>query len=113
MPHVYRKDIPLESGLKFGRGEDGRVWVNVPWLVKDHSPDGFEFGYGGSGPADLALNALQAFLQLLGYRGELTGPLWDGNKVYELAWRLHQQFKWDFIAAVGHGPGSNGPIGFE
>lgn len=27
-----------------------------------HSPDGFEFGYGGSGPADCALNLLALFI---------------------------------------------------
>ncbi len=31
----------------------GQEWV---W----HSPSGFEWGYGGSGPADLALNILLA-----------------------------------------------------
>jgi hypothetical protein len=47
-----------------------------------HSPDGFEFGYGGSGPADTALNILALFV-----------PVTE-------AWRLHQQFKWAHIGAV-------------
>jgi len=29
--------------------------------VTKHSPDGFNFGYGGSGPADFALNVLCMF----------------------------------------------------
>jgi len=39
-----------------------------------------EFGYGGSGPADAALNVLIHFV--------------DGYTVF----RLHQDFKWKFIA---------------
>lgn len=50
-----------------------------------HSPDGFEFGYGGSGPADLALNILAL----------VVSP--------KEAWHLHQQFKWDFIARAKAG----------
>lgn len=51
-----------------------RVW--------NHSPDGFNWGYSGSGPAQLAL----AILLLVA--GE------------EDARRLHQHFKWDFIAKL-------------
>jgi len=49
------------------RGPSGRCSVlvlpsnakgyNLPHVVR-HSPDGFEWGYGGSGPADLALSLL-------------------------------------------------------
>lgn len=35
--------------------------ANVKHLIKRHSPDGFEWGYNGSGPADLALNILTIF----------------------------------------------------
>jgi len=46
------------------RGElvTSRVWLNGEELfpndsqkVRNHSPDGFAWGYGGSGPAQLAL----------------------------------------------------------
>lgn len=50
-----------------GRRREGRCEVQVlpsaakghplPHMLK-HSPDGFEWGYGGSGPADLALSLL-------------------------------------------------------
>ena len=49
--------------------------------VWNHSPDGFNWGYGGSGPAQLAL----AILLEAGLRREE-------------AVRLHQDFKWDFVA---------------
>jgi hypothetical protein len=53
--------------------------------VVNHSPTGFEFGYGGSGPAQLALAILLDYLN---------------NK--ELAVELHQQFKWKKIATMDH-----------
>ena len=48
------------------RPPEGSVEVTVgglplPHRVR-HSPDGFEWGYGGSGPADLALSILWDFL---------------------------------------------------
>ena len=50
-------------------------------FTSKHSPDGFQWGYGGSGPADLALSILVDYLS-------------DKDK----AFRLHQSFKWDFVA---------------
>jgi hypothetical protein len=56
-----------------------------------HSPSGFGWGYGGSGPADLALAIL------IDYLGEkpTKSDLINGRS---LAWSLHQQFKHDFVA---------------
>ena len=54
--------------------EEGRI-IN-------HSPDGFAWGYGGSGPADLALNILAIFI------GQAE------------AVKYYQDFKWDFIATL-------------
>lgn len=48
--------------------------------VYNHSPDGFEWGYGGSGPAQLALAIL---LDLY---------------AKEEALRAYQEFKWKFVA---------------
>jgi hypothetical protein len=42
------------------RDKNGRACVNIPHSIIYHSPCGFEWGYGGSGPADLALNILYA-----------------------------------------------------
>jgi hypothetical protein len=50
--------------------------------VWNHSPDGFGVGYGGSGPAQLALAILLASLPK------------------EQAVSLHQDFKWDVIAKL-------------
>ncbi len=47
----------------------------------NHSPNGFNWGYGGSGPAQLALALLL----------DVTGDP-------DLSCKLHQEFKWDIIA---------------
>lgn len=49
--------------------------------IRNHSPDGFEFGYGGSGPSQTALAILLDF----------TG---DEAKALD----HYQDFKWAFIA---------------
>lgn len=58
--------------------------VNIPQPIVYHSPTGFEWGYGGSGPADLALNILALFV-----------PLPE-------AWRLHQRFKFEVVGGLPH-----------
>jgi hypothetical protein len=52
--------------------------------VWNHSPDGFQWGYGGSGPAQLSLAILL----------DVTG---DKDRSV----RLHQEFKRDKIAGLG------------
>lgn len=37
---------------------DGGDWARLEHRVVRHSPDGFAWGYGGSGPAELALNII-------------------------------------------------------
>jgi hypothetical protein len=60
---VSRQALPLRSDLR------------------NHSPTGFEWGYGGSGPAQLALALL-------------ADALPDENA----ALRLYQSFKWETVA---------------
>lgn len=60
--------------------------------VANHSPTGFECGYEGSGPAQLALAILchhLAFTSLL-----------EGVQPQKLALSLHQHFKRDVIAKL-------------
>lgn len=49
----------------------------------NHSPTGFEWGYGGSGPAQLALALLAEHLG-------------DNDRTLE----LHQEFKWAVVAKL-------------
>lgn len=103
----FDNSIPFEQALvlkrRFVDGPSdldrvGGVITNIPHLVVHHSPDGFEFGYPGSGPADLALNVCQFYLNMTGYEGEQI-RLYDG-KCWGLAWKLHQKFKQDMIALI-------------
>jgi hypothetical protein len=74
--------IPYDGGdIVVCRDDSGTV-VNVPHKHVYHSPTGFEWGYGGSGAADLALNILALFTD------------------YEHAFRYHQDFKWKYIASL-------------
>lgn len=63
---------------------DGKK-INLRLDLCNHSPTGFEWGYGGSGPAQTALAILADYL----------------NNDH-LAIGLHQRFKWDFIARAPH-----------
>lgn len=93
-------DEPLEKGIILERRADGTLATNVPHLVTHHSPTGYEWGYGGSGPADLALNIVENILRRMNYDGALTEPLWDGYRVFQAAYRMHQSFKFTFIGAA-------------
>jgi hypothetical protein len=82
---------------KGGRMPSGRTYVTVHEEGKPvrqlkhfvrHSPDGFEWGYGGSGPAELARCIL------LDHFGE------DGRKVRSLADSFYQDFKRTFIERI-------------
>jgi hypothetical protein len=61
---------------------DGRV-LDPRFDLRRHSPDGFEWNYGGSGPAQLALALLADHLN-------------DDQE----ALNLYQRFKWTVIEAL-------------
>ncbi len=66
-----------------------------------HSPDGFEWGYGGSGPSDLALSILtehiNSLLQRL-YGGGCVPPITARNEALAATRELYQAFKWATVA---------------
>jgi hypothetical protein len=65
-------------------GADGRSGPLAPrYDLRNHSPDGYNFGYGGSGPAQLALALL-------------ADALGDDGR----AQRLYQDFKWKVIGRL-------------
>ena len=71
------------------KDEDGQphnLGLSASLRVWNHSPGGFEWGYGGSGPAQLALAILLDF----------TGD-------EKLASNLHQHFKAEKIATLPGG----------
>lgn len=88
-----------EVGLICQRQADGRLACNIPQRFVWHSPTGFECGYGGSGPADLALNVLAALVPL-GADDADGWKIYDGQRVSATAGLLHQDFKDLFIATM-------------
>lgn len=117
--------LPLsDHGLVMRRGESGdpprgTVKTNVPHRVEWGSPDGFEFGYGGSGPSDLALNAVEHIIWHLADEGVIEKPSVyytaeeddvHAGRVSELAFRLAPEFKAKFIAPA---PMSGGTVEYE
>ena len=97
--HDLVSDEPITGGAIFRRYPDG-IETNIPHHVTEHSPNGYEWGYPGSGPADLALNVLETALLAMDHKGRRM----DGMKgsCFALAWALHQDFKREFIAALPH-----------
>lgn len=88
---ITEYDGPYGGGdVRLWRDEQGVAHANVPHALIVHSPTGFEWGYAGSGPADLALNIL------LAVSGD---PEWSK--------RQHQHFKEQFLAAL---PSEGGTI---
>jgi Family of unknown function (DUF6166) len=77
----------LYVGVRLGsdcvvHADSRRLLPGPSQLVWNHSPTGFEWGYGGSGPAQLALALLL-----------------DTGLPAELATRLHQHFKFAKVGA--------------
>ena len=83
----HEAELPFKNDVALKRDEHGNVVTNVPHSIIQHSPSGFEWGYGGSGPAELALNILAMFTDR------------------QTADELHQTFKWDFIAKLPYDGG--------
>lgn len=117
-------DEPLMPRLNSGarkvllvRNND-KVYTNVPHLAVQHSPSGFEWGYAGSGPADLALNiCMWAYTQLEDVTGGAlkdsdpdTIKVWGGQKVHRAVFEMYQDFKFQFIATM---PREGGEIDTE
>lgn len=96
-----------DVGLVCMRLQDGRAACNVPHVVKCHSTSGMDWGYPGSGPADLALNVLHI---LLPRNGDHMDRIYGEVVVSNDAARLHQLFKWTFITPM---PESGGILRIE
>lgn len=71
------------------RREGNLKYMNVPQTIVNHSPTGLEWGYGGSGPADMALNILFMF---------------TGDRAFADRW--HQDFKFAFVAGLNREGGT-------
>ena len=92
------KTYVIRRAAAFGVTASVRLGAEIYPLrhVPVHSPTGLETGYGGSGPADLALSILCDYLGAEARDSADFG--WDAAPEALLAWRLHQGFKFAFIA---------------
>lgn len=77
---VYQ-GIRHEDGVPHVMVDEATLDPGPSQLIVNHSPDGFEWGYGGSGPSQTALAILFNY---------------TGDRRLSLRW--HQDFKWCFIA---------------
>lgn len=88
---------PMEHGIILLRNNiEYGIWTNVPHICIDHSPTGYEWGYAGSGPADLALNIVENILWDIGHRGPRM-TCYQGS-CFEAATYMHQDFKSYFLS---------------
>jgi hypothetical protein len=92
-------DSSMENGIILIRNNiQYGIWTNVPHLCIDHSPTGYEWGYEGSGPADLALNIVENILWDIGHRGPRM-TCYAGS-CFEAATYIHQNFKIAFLVLI-------------
>lgn len=83
---LYRGQRNGRTGINavfvmLGRSMDRTLHPGPSQAIVNHSPNGFEWGYGGSGPAQLAL-----------------GILYDFTRDAGLADQQHDAFKWAYVA---------------
>ena len=71
--------------------EDGKFLSHLKHRFIEHSPDGFQWGYEGSGPADLALNMLVDHLMRKGA---------TAKQARDMVGDLYLEFKRSFIALM-------------
>lgn len=80
--YVGRRDKDFRAVVRVIEDGDSRE-LDPRYDISNHSPTGFEWGYGGSGPAQLSLAIL-------------ADSLGDAA----MAGALHQKFKWRVIGAL-------------
>ncbi len=101
---IVDRPVEQEGVFILRRDQDG-AHTNVPHLCVEHSLSGFEWGYGGSGPSDLALNIIEKVLKMKGFEGSRMGT-YEGS-CFDLSWEMHHDFKRDVVCAM---PRSGGDI---
>jgi hypothetical protein len=92
-------DIPTTiTCLRTKRGAE----VSIPQRIVKHSPTGMEWGYGGSGPADFALNVLDLWLP----RDDRPDVRMQKGFAKAVAVDCYQAFKADVICRIPRGGGT-------
>jgi hypothetical protein len=88
----YRRPLEDENIVVMSTG--GIIWANLPLYLEEvnHSPTGFEWGYLGSGPSQLAYAILRSWEEIVADLDKKYA------KIYAL--KLYQSFKEDVIANI-------------
>jgi hypothetical protein len=88
MRTIVGRRTPNVTVLVREPGKPDRPLEHLPYFEGNfHSPDGFEWGYAGSGPADLAYAILREFFG-------------DCDETIDLALKYHQRFKMLVVARL-------------
>lgn len=87
---LYVEEIPNY------RNRRTEVTPTASLAVRNHSPTGFECGYAGSGPAQLALALLLDFFGGETMPDMIDAPMWIRDVVHD----NYQMFKDDVIAKI-------------
>lgn len=98
----------LDEAVTLIRDERG-VCSNVPHIVCRHSPDGYEWGYSGSGPSELALNICEFYFRLLRNDEGLDigkSHAFKQGVAHDATLMVYQSFKEEFIATMDIDGGS-------
>ena len=95
MRYIVTRDAD-DRVMAIVKRDDG-TFYSLPHIPV-HSPDGFEMGYSGSGPADLALAILADHLKASKKKEHYTTAKIYTRPLERRVWRLHQDFKVKFVA---------------
>lgn len=101
-----RLDTPLTDGVAMQR-INGIACTNIHQIAWRHSL-GPEWGYGGSGPAELALNICEIYGRRLAHEGYQLGPLENvrnGRTVHAEIRKIYQDFKAEFLCDIDEAGG--------
>lgn len=92
---------PLDEAVVLIRDAKGII-TNVPRIVEKHSPTGYEWGYGGSGPAELALNITEYYVRILGNQGYEIGKAHKEREgvVHDATYMIYQDLKQEFLCSM-------------
>ena len=100
MAVIYHgKRVQGKAIVTYQRTEMNRKLGEKPLRHVDYHSDDFEWGYPGSGPADLALSILAHHLGETWVNGKYLRKMRITQET-PLCWKLHQDFKRDVIAIL-------------
>ena len=95
--NMYMFKTPRQTDIHLRRDTTGAAVADVCHL-RHHASSGFEWGYEGSGPADLALSSLAEFAPSADAEDRVM--LADGAHCSRFAWKHHLAFRAEFVAAL-------------